>query len=363
MPAPAIYRVPRRFITYPSDPPPYGFVAVSALAHTLCFGGALALSAFLGTRVNESKVYIVNLVPSTPSLGSPAPAARPAPSARAPEAPRPSPPVPKAEEKAPPPTPPEPKAEEKAPPKPPRPEPARPEPVRPEPPRPERPPERAATPPPRVPEVAAIRPPALDPSELALPRRPEKENPTLPAPSTRTSERTLPPPPPVTPPVAAPVAPSASSRLPEPPRLPSPPAAPAAPVAPPAAVASRPGADPLRAGQPNAPAAAASKVSVDASDFPFTYYLRQLHAKVSEQWRRPALVASEQNSTVIYFEITREGQIRGEPRIKQSSGNELYDQAALRAVVSAIPFPPLPREFPGQYLQVNFGFDPGLDKG
>ena len=153
-------------------------------------------------------------------------------------------------------------------------------------------------PPPRVPEVAAIRPPALDPSELALPRRPERENPTLPAPSTRPIERTLPPPPPVTPPVAAPAAPPAPSRLPEPPRLPSPPAAPA-----------------------------------------LTYYLRQLHAKVSEQWRRPPAVSSAQSSTVIYFEITREGQMRGEPRIKQSSGNELYDQAGLRAVVGSFPFP------------------------
>jgi TonB family protein len=66
---------------------------------------------------------------------------------------------------------------------------------------------------------------------------------------------------------------------------------------------------------------------------------------------------------VIYFEIDREGQIRGDPKVKQSSGDELYDQSALRAVVDSIPFPPLPREFPGQYLKVNFGFDPGLNKG
>ena len=115
-----VYRAPRRFITYPQDPPPYGFVAVSFLAHMLCFGGALALSAFLGSRIDESKVYIVNLVPATPSLGSSAPAAPPAPIARAPETPRPSPPPPKAEEKAPP-SPPPAKAEEKAPPNPPRP--------------------------------------------------------------------------------------------------------------------------------------------------------------------------------------------------------------------------------------------------
>jgi hypothetical protein len=43
--------------------------------------------------------------------------------------------------------------------------------------------------------------------------------------------------------------------------------------------------------------------------------------------------------------------------------NELYDQSALRAVLESIPFPPLPRDFPGQYLKVNFGFNPGIDKG
>jgi len=140
--------------------------------------------------------------------------------------------------------------------------------------------------------------------------------------------------------------------------------APAAPPAPAVASApSRPAAVPGRPGQTTAPSVSGSNLSVDASDFPYTYYLRQLHAKVSERWRRPPLVATEQSSAVVYFEIDREGQIRGDPKIKQSSGNELYDQAALRAVVDAIPFPPLPREFPGQYLKVNFGFDPGLGKG
>lgn len=336
MAAPVVYRVPRRFITFPEDPPPYGFLAVSFLAHMLCFGGALALSAFLGSRIDQSKVYIVNLVPASPSLGRPEP---PAPAVRAPEAPRKAPPAPP------------PKAEEKAPPKA----------AAPERPRPTRPPERVIEPPPpRAPEVAAVRPKPLEPSELALPKRVEKENPTLQAPA-RTVERTLPPPPPVTPPVTAPVAPVSPPRLPDPPRIAAPPAAPTAPAAPPT-VTSRP-AEPIRTGRPTAPAVSGSNLSVDASDFPFTYYLRQLHAKVSERWRRPPLVASEQTSAVIYFEIDREGQIRGEPKVKQSSGNELYDQSALRAVVDSVPFPPLPREFPAQYLKVNFGFDPGINKG
>jgi TonB family protein len=332
MTAPGVYRVPRRFITFPEDPPPYGFLAVSFLGHMLCFAAALALSAFLGSRIDQSKVYIVNLVPASPSFGTPAP--EPPPTVRAPEAPRRTPPAPK--------------VEEKAPPKPPRPEAPR-------------PPERVVEPlPPRAPEVAAVRPKPLEPSELALPRRAEKESPTLPPPAPRVTERSLPPPPPVTPPVVAPAAPAAPPRLPEPPRIAAPPTAPSVPPAP---LPSRPAGEPLRVGRPNAPSVSGSNLSVDASDFPFTYYLRQLHAKVSERWRRPPLVATEQTSAVIYFEIDREGQIRGEPKVKQSSGNEVYDQSALRAVVESVPFPPLPREFPGQYLKVNFGFDPGLNRG
>src|SRR4029450_5289902 len=73
-----VYRLPRRFVTFPEDPPPYGLLAVSALVHVLCFGGAIALSVFIGSRVAQSKVYIVNLVPAAPALGSPA-AAPPAP--------------------------------------------------------------------------------------------------------------------------------------------------------------------------------------------------------------------------------------------------------------------------------------------
>lgn len=351
MAAHAVYRVPRRFITFPEDPRPYGLLAVSFLGHMLGIGGAVALSAFLGSQIDQSKVYIVNLVPASPSLGSPAadpPAAVRAPAAKA------TPPAPKAEEKA------VRKAEEKAPPKEARPEP---------PPRaPERAPDRILEPPPpRAPEVAAARPKAIEPPELALPRRVEKDNPPLPPPSARPIERSLPPPPPVAP-SAAPVAPAAPTRLPDPPRIATPPTAPAVPSAPPAVAAAptttaRPSVDPIRPGRPNAPSVSGSNLSVDASDFPFTYYLRQLHAKVSERWRRPPLVATEQTSAVIYFEIDREGQIRGEPKVKQTSGNELYDQSALRAVMESVPFPPLPREFPGQYLKVNFGFDPGVNKG
>jgi len=330
MAAPAVYRVPRRFITFPNDPRPYGPLAVSFLGHMLCFASALALSAFLGARIDQSKVYIVNLVPATPSLGSPTPAAPPAPSARAPEA-RPTPPPPKAEEKAPP-------------------KPARPEP----PPRPERPRERVVEPPPpRAPEVATVRPKPLEPSELTLPRRVEKENPTLQA-TGRTIERSLPPPPPVTPPTPAPAPQREPPRLPEPPRIAAPPAAPTAPPAP--VAAARPGPEPIRLGRPNVVTTSTGSIAVDASDFPFTYYLRLIQSKIGERWSPPRAAAAGGERTVVLFEIQRDGQVR-EAVLERSSGNALYDQSAVRAVTEASPFPPLPPEFKASSLRVHFGFE------
>ena len=54
MATPIVYRVPRRFITFPDDPPPYGFLAISFLAHMACFGAAVALSAFISSRICSS---------------------------------------------------------------------------------------------------------------------------------------------------------------------------------------------------------------------------------------------------------------------------------------------------------------------
>jgi TonB family protein len=42
--------------------------------------------------------------------------------------------------------------------------------------------------------------------------------------------------------------------------------------------------------------------------------------------------------------------------VEKSSGNPLYDQAALRAITEATPFPELPKEFTQGFLRVHLGF-------
>jgi TonB family protein len=378
MAPPPVYRIPRRFISFPEDPRPYGPLAASFLGHLLVFGAAIVLSAWLGSQLDQSRVYVVNLVPATPSLGSPEAAAPSAPR-REPAPPRPA-PKPAAKPAPPPEVKPAPRVEAKAPPRPeakppPRPEvkppprveakaPPRPAAVEPPPrleppPRPEREPELPRS---RAPELARARP--IEPSELALPRRAEKE-PAVPQPTgvrERLTERSLPPPPPVVP--ATP--PAAAPRLPEPPPVTPPPPALArpAPPAPAAAVAppGRPAVDPIRLGRPNAPSAATGSIAIDASDFPFTYYLRLIQSKIGERWTPPRAAAAGGERTIVLFEIQRDGQVR-EPTVERSSGNTLYDQSALRAVTEASPFPPLPPEFKASSLRVHFGFEFNPDQG
>jgi len=81
-----------------------------------------------------------------------------------------------------------------------------------------------------------------------------------------------------------------------------------------------------------------------------------IHRKIKEQWDGYAL--SGQQPAVI-FEIARDGELK-RIVVAKSSGNQYYDQAAIRAVTQAKPFPPLPEDFKKPTLTVGlqFAYDP-----
>jgi TonB family protein len=309
---------------------------VSAVAHALA---AAALVLAVGIWGREPRVYVVNLVPAVAALGTPAgltvaPAtpARPRPPAReearqakapaprqtpppakraeAPPAPRQTPPPASPPEAAPAPsqTPPPPSPPEAAP----------------------APREAPPAPPAALPELSP-REPRVATRPAALPRPGEKELPPLTASAGRR------PPPAVAP-----------QRSPE--ERPRP--ASAAPAAVP----------PIPLGRPTGAPAGVASLSLEVSDFPFTYYLRQVQQKVSERWVPPARESEPGRRAVILFEIHRDGQVTN-PHVEKTSGNPWYDQSALRAVLDATPFPPLPQEFPAESLRVHFGFDFVAERG
>ncbi len=113
---------------------------------------------------------------------------------------------------------------------------------------------------------------------------------------------------------------------------------------------------PIPLGRPGGAPTGVASLALEVSDFPFTYYLRQIQQKVSEKWVQPARTVEPGLRVVVLFEIARDGQVVS-TKVEKSSGNAWYDQSALRAVIEANPFPPLPGGFPGESLRVHFGFD------
>lgn len=96
---------------------------------------------------------------------------------------------------------------------------------------------------------------------------------------------------------------------------------------------------------------------LDTSNFPYPYYLQAIQNRISENWRPPAgeIIAGQVRKVVIRFRVSRTGQVTS-TGVENSSGVDLIDQSALRAVLAS-KLPPLPTEFAEEFLGVHFGFE------
>lgn len=95
-------------------------------------------------------------------------------------------------------------------------------------------------------------------------------------------------------------------------------------------------------GSPAGVAFGSSSVRFDQPDFTYGYYVDQMLALISTNWVRPPVGSGVE--AIVSFRIDRTGRV-SELRISRSSGINSFDLAALRAVQSSSPLPPLPRAF------------------
>ena len=102
-------------------------------------------------------------------------------------------------------------------------------------------------------------------------------------------------------------------------------------------------------GSPVGTTAFGSQIGVENPDFTYGYYLDRLLSLIDAQWQRPNM---GEVKAVIHFQIGKDGSI-SDLRVAESSGYYSFDFAALRAVQSAAPFPPLPRGYKNDSLGVN----------
>ena len=190
----------------------------------------------------------------------------------------------------------------------------------------------------------APRAPEPEPEPKAAPPReaPKREAPSLPAPSLPTAK--LPPPP--------------RASLPRPgekelPPLATPPSG--VPRGEKTAESARPP-ETASLGAPTGTVTGTGALTLDVGDFPHAWYLRQVLQKVEQEWQRQNQPRDPQQKPQIYVEIQRDGSIMP-PAIHKSSGNSFYDNAALRAVMGASPFPKLPDDWTKPSLRILFTFD------
>jgi protein TonB len=102
------------------------------------------------------------------------------------------------------------------------------------------------------------------------------------------------------------------------------------------------------------PGSGAGIVADAGTAFPYPWYLKAIADRLDKQWKPPQ---EFQPDTVcqVTFVIGHSGDISGS-QISKSSGDPLFDQLALRAVLYANPLPPLPNGFPDDTLKVHMKF-------
>lgn len=90
----------------------------------------------------------------------------------------------------------------------------------------------------------------------------------------------------------------------------------------------------------------------------FGYYVRQMNQRISQQWMTATLDPQAQGRRVyMTFRIDRSGQL-SEVRIVQSSGDRSLDSSAVRTLERLDALSPLPEDYGGSYITVQYYFEP-----
>jgi periplasmic protein TonB len=90
---------------------------------------------------------------------------------------------------------------------------------------------------------------------------------------------------------------------------------------------------------------------------PYSYYFEVLQTKIASYWEPPPNLdrAPGEVASVIRFRIEKPGTVSSR-YVEEPSGINTFDTAALRALELASPFPPLPQEYPGDFLIIHLRF-------
>lgn len=83
-------------------------------------------------------------------------------------------------------------------------------------------------------------------------------------------------------------------------------------------------------------------------------YMKELQKRIKMNWDPPK--ENESKKVVLLFKIDKDGKLLA-AKVFKTSGNDKADKAALKAVEVTAPFKPLPYEFKGKSIDIQFTFD------
>jgi periplasmic protein TonB len=97
----------------------------------------------------------------------------------------------------------------------------------------------------------------------------------------------------------------------------------------------------------------------------YGWYVEAVRRKIGSNWNLfeidPAVRSARRARTVLTFTINRDGSVKN-IRMESSSGNQSMDISAQRALASAGTMPPLPNDYSGSFVNVDFDFDLSMTK-
>lgn len=107
-----------------------------------------------------------------------------------------------------------------------------------------------------------------------------------------------------------------------------------------------------REGVPGAGAAIVAEYGAGA--FPYPWYLELIRDRLDRNWSPPTEFRSDASCQAV-LTIEKHGTVR-DAKIEKVSGDDFFDQLALRAVIYASPLPPLPTGLGEERLRVHIRF-------
>lgn len=90
------------------------------------------------------------------------------------------------------------------------------------------------------------------------------------------------------------------------------------------------------------------------ADADFGPFMSDLQKRIKRNWTPPRGTESQQ--VKLLFEVSRDGRLM-KVEVAESSGNNIADEAAVRAVQASAPFRPFPPEVRDEVLPIEFTFD------